>query len=54
MLELHNVRMKPLNVRKNKEPSNVTKVQSHIMFVLHNIRMEPSNVGKKKKGNHQM
>ena len=34
---------------KIKEPSNVTKVQSHIMFVLHNIRMEPSNVEKKKK-----
>ena len=70
MLVLHNVRMVPLNVRKNKgttecdkstitcdvsttqcedgtiycekkinEPSNVTKVQSHVMLVLRNVRI---------------
>ena len=31
-----------------REPLNVTKVQSHVMFVLHNVRMVPSNVKKKK------
>ena len=38
MLELHNVRM---------EPSNVRKELSHVMLELHNVRMESSNVGKK-------
>ena len=48
MLVLHNVRMVLSNVRKKiREPSNVTKVQSHVMFVLHNVRMVPSNVRKK-------
>ena len=38
MLELHNVRMKPLNVRKKL---------SHVMLELHNVRMKPSSVRKK-------
>ena len=50
MLKLHNIRMEPSNVRKKiKEPPNVTKIQSYVMFVLYNMRMEPSNVIKKKK-----
>ena len=54
MLELHNVRMKPSNVRKKiREPLNVTKVLSNVILELHNVRMKPSNV-KKKKRNHQM
>ena len=53
MLELHNVRMKPTNVRKIKGITKCEKVQSHVMLVLYNVRMEPSNVRKKKK-NHQM
>ena len=40
MLEPHNVRMKPLNVRKKL---------SHVMLELHNMRMELSNVRKKNK-----
>ena len=49
MLELHNMRMKPSNVRKKKvrEPSNVRKDLSHVMLELHNVRMEPLNVRKK-------
>ena len=42
------MRIVPSNVRKKiKEPSNVTKVQSHMMLVLSNIRIVPSNVRKK-------
>ena len=49
MLELHNVRMKPSNVRKKKvrEPPNVKKEPSHVMLELYNVRMKPSNVRKK-------
>ena len=49
MLELHNIRMKPSNVRKKKvrEPPNVREELSHVMLELHNVRMEPSNVRKK-------
>ena len=49
MLELHNVRMKPSNVKKEKvrEPPNVTKELSHVMLELHNVKIEPSNVRKK-------
>ena len=47
MLELHNVRMKPSNMRKIiRESLNVTKVQSHVMLVLHNVRMIPLNARK--------
>ena len=48
MLELHNVRMKPSNVRKKKvrEPPNVTKELSYVILEPHNVRMEPSNVRK--------
>ena len=54
MLVLHNVRMERSNVRKEiKEPPNVTKELSHMMFELHNVRMELSNV-RKKLGNHQI
>ena len=45
MLELRNVRMEPLNVRKKiREPSNVTKKLSNMMLELHNVRMKLSNV----------
>ena len=49
MLEPHNMRMKPSNVRKKKvrEPQNVRKDLSHVMLKLHNMRMELSNVRKK-------
>ena len=49
MLELHNVRIKPSNVRKKKikEPPNVKKELSHIMLELQNVRMKPSNVRNK-------
>ena len=48
ILELHNVRMKPSNVRKKKvrEPHNVRKELSHVMLELQNVRMEPSNMRK--------
>ena len=50
MLEPHNVRMEPSNVRKKKvrELPNVRKKRSHVMLELHNVRMEPSNVRKSK------
>ena len=48
MLELYNVKMEPLTVRKKKkEQLNVTIVQSHVMLVLDHVRMELSNVKKK-------
>ena len=48
MLELHNVRMKPSNVRKKKvrEPPNVTKELSYVILEPHNVRIEPSSVRK--------
>ena len=49
MLELHNVRMEPLSVRKIvRKPPNVTKEPSYVMLEPHNVRMEPSDVKKKK------
>ena len=49
MLVLHNVRMVPSNVRKKiKEPTIVSKVQSHVMLILRNVRMILSNVRKNK------
>ena len=48
MLELHNVKMKPSNVRKKvRKPLNVTKELSHVMLELHNVMIELSNVRKK-------
>ena len=48
MLKLHNVIMKPSNVRKKiREPQNVSKELSHVMLELHNVKIEPSNVRKK-------
>ena len=45
MLELHNVKIEPSNVRKKiRKPPNVTKAPSNVMLELHNMRMEPSNV----------
>ena len=44
MLELHNVRMKPSNVMKKREPPNMTKVLSNVILELYNMRMKPSNV----------
>ena len=35
--------------KKIREPSNVTKVQSHVMLVLHNVRMVSLNVQKNKR-----
>ena len=41
MLELHNVSMKPSNVReKVMEPLNMRKELSHVMLELHNVRMK--------------
>ena len=34
--------------KKIREPLNMTKVLSHVMFVLHNVKIIPSNVRKKK------
>ena len=48
MLEPHNMRMKPSNVRKKvRESPNVRKELSHVMLELHNMRMEPSSMRKK-------
>ena len=48
MFEVHNMRMKPSNVRKKvREPLNVEKKLSHVTLELHNVIMEPSNVKKK-------
>ena len=48
MLEPHNVRMKPSDVKKKvKEPPNVRKELSYMILKLHNMRMESSNVRKK-------
>ena len=45
MLKLHNVRIKPSNVRKKvREPSNVTKELSHVMLELHNMMIKSLNV----------
>ena len=51
MLELHNMRMEPSNIRKKKirEPPNVTKELLYMMLELHNVRIEPSNIRKKNK-----
>ena len=56
MLVLPNVTLEPSNVRrkKKKEPSNVTKVRSHVMLILHNVTMELSNMRKKKLKYHRM
>ena len=35
--------------KKIREPLNMTKVLSHVMFVLHNMKIIPSNVRKKNK-----
>ena len=49
ILKLHNVRMKPSNVRKKKvrEPPHVRKKMSHVILELHNVKMKPSNMRKK-------
>ena len=53
MLKLHNMRMKPLNVRKKvRKPPNVRNELSHMMLELYNVRIEPSSV-KKIKGTTQ-
>ena len=41
MLVMPNMTMEPSNVRKKKEPSNVTIVKSHVILVLHKVRIEP-------------
>ena len=49
MLVLHNVVIVPSNVKKKiREPPNMKKVQSYVMFVLHNVRIVSSNVKNKK------
>ena len=51
MLELHNVRMEPLSMRKTiRKPPNVTKEPSYVMLEPHNVRMESSDVKRKSKG----
>ena len=51
IVELHNIRMKPSNVKKKvRKPPNVRKELSHVILKLHNVRMEPSNMSKKNKG----
>ena len=48
ILELHNVKLEPSNVRKKiREPPNVRKELSHVMLELHNVKIKPSNVRKK-------
>ena len=48
ILELHNVKMEPSNLRKKvREPSNVRKESSHVMLKLHNVRIKSSNMRKK-------
>ena len=48
ILELHNVKMKPSNMRKKvRKPPNVRKELSNVILELHNVRLEPSNVRKK-------
>ena len=48
MLELHNVKIKPSNVRKKvRELPHVRKELSYVMLELYNMRMEPSNMRKK-------
>ena len=48
ILELHNVRMEPSNMRKKvREPPNVRKELLHVMLELHNVRIELSSVRKK-------
>ena len=50
MFEVHNMRMKPSNVRKKvRESPNVRKKLSHVILELHNVRIESSNVRKKSK-----
>ena len=43
------MRMKPSNMRKIREPLNVTKELSYVMLELYNVRIELSSVRKKKK-----
>ena len=49
MLEQHNVRMKPSNVRKKKvrKPPNVTKELSYVMLEPHNVKIELLSVRKR-------
>ena len=48
MLELHNARMEPSNVRKKvREPPSLRKELSHMMLELHNVRMKRSSVRKR-------
>ena len=50
MVELHNMRIKPSNVRKKEEvkkPLNVRKELLHVMLILYKLRMKLSNVRKK-------
>ena len=49
MLEMHNVRIEPSNVRKKvREPPNVRKELSYVILKPHNMKMEPLNMRKKK------
>ena len=47
MLVLLDVKIEPLNVRKNKKTFECDKVRSHVMLVLHNVTMKLSNVKNK-------
>ena len=44
MLELYNIRIEPLNVRKNKGTNKCNKRTVTVMLELHNLMMESSNV----------
>ena len=48
MLESHNMRMEPSNVRKKvRESLNVKKEPSHVMLDLKNVSLELSSMRKK-------
>ena len=49
ILELHNMRIEPSNVRKKSKGTTKCekKKLSHVMLELHNVRMKPSNMKKK-------
>ena len=49
MLEPYNVRMKLLNLRKNKRTSKCDKNTVKCDLEFHNVRMEPSNMTKNKR-----
>ena len=47
MILVPHMTMETSNMRKIKEPLNLTRVQSHVMLILNNVRIKPLNVRKK-------